>query len=210
MTHKCISKITIIGSDNGLSPGRRQAIIWTIAWILLIGPLETNYSEILIKIDKFSFKKSISKYRLGWRPFCLGLNVLIGCNICRKTSNIRRTLISNNIVDHSDVVGASPVGAAAPTASSFSAWHLASRDSAKKAARQYENLLSVGILCVLYYWRYVSRPRPGADTPVRMDIVACETAVTNLSGTSNISSEHKTAIKWHRISCNSSWNQVDN
>ena len=37
----------------------------------------------------------------------------------RKTSNIRRTLAGNKIVDHSDVVGASPVGAA-PTASSFS------------------------------------------------------------------------------------------
>ena len=37
----------------------------------------------------------------------------------RKTSNIRRALAGNNIVDHSDVVGASPVGAA-PTTSSFS------------------------------------------------------------------------------------------
>ena len=67
----------------------------------------------------------------------------------RKTSNIRRTLVGNKIVDHSDVVGASPVGAA-PTTSSFSTWHLASGDSPKKAARQYENLLSVGIWCVLY------------------------------------------------------------
>ena len=39
-------KYTIIASDNGLSPGRRQAIIWTNAWILLIGPLGTNISEI--------------------------------------------------------------------------------------------------------------------------------------------------------------------
>ena len=37
----------------------------------------------------------------------------------RKVSNISRTLVGNKIVDHSDVVGASPVGAA-PTASSFS------------------------------------------------------------------------------------------
>ena len=37
----------------------------------------------------------------------------------RQVSNIRRTLVGNKIVDHSDVVGASPVGAA-PTASSFS------------------------------------------------------------------------------------------
>ena len=69
--------------------------------------------------------------------------------VYRKTSNIRRNLVGNKIVDHSDVVGASPVGAA-PTTSSFSTWHLASRDSAKKAARQYENLLSVWIWCALY------------------------------------------------------------
>ena len=37
----------------------------------------------------------------------------------RKTSNIRRTIVGNEIVDHSDVVGASPDGAA-PTTSSFS------------------------------------------------------------------------------------------
>ena len=37
----------------------------------------------------------------------------------RKTPNIRRTLVGNKIVDHSDVVGASPVGAASIT-SSFS------------------------------------------------------------------------------------------
>ena len=52
-----ISKLTIIGSDNGLLPGRRQAIIWTNAGILLIGPLGTNFSEILIKIHTFPFKK---------------------------------------------------------------------------------------------------------------------------------------------------------
>ena len=40
------------------------------------------------------------------------------CNYCQ-TSNIRHTLVGKNFVDHSDVVGASPVGAA-PTTSSFS------------------------------------------------------------------------------------------
>ena len=38
VTHICVVKLTIIGSDNGLSPGRRQAIILTNAGILLIGP----------------------------------------------------------------------------------------------------------------------------------------------------------------------------
>ena len=57
MTHICDSKIITIGSDNGLSPGRRQAIIWTNAWILLIQIVETNFSEILIDIHTFSFKE---------------------------------------------------------------------------------------------------------------------------------------------------------
>ena len=77
VTHICVSKLTIIVSDNGLSPGRRQAIIWTKAGILLIGPLGTNFSEIWIKNITFHFKKMRSKVSSGKRrPFCLGLNVL--------------------------------------------------------------------------------------------------------------------------------------
>ena len=76
-THICVSKLTIIGSDNGLSPDRRQAIIWTNAGSLLIGPLGTNFSEILIEILKYSFKKMRLKVSsVKRRPFCLGLNVL--------------------------------------------------------------------------------------------------------------------------------------
>ena len=75
--HICVVDLTIIGSDNGLSPGRRQAIIWTNAGILLIGPLGTNLSEILIEIQTFSLKKIRLKMSSAkWRPFCLGLNVL--------------------------------------------------------------------------------------------------------------------------------------
>ena len=77
VTHKCVGTNTNIGSDNGLSPGRRQAIIWTNVGILLIGPLGTKFSEILIKIIIFSFKKMRLKVSSGkWRPFYLGLNVL--------------------------------------------------------------------------------------------------------------------------------------
>ena len=64
VTHICVSKLTIIGSDNGLSPDRCQAIIWTKAAIVLIGPLGTNFSEILIEILSFSFKKCVWKCRL--------------------------------------------------------------------------------------------------------------------------------------------------
>ena len=52
-THRCVSKIIIIGSDNGLSPDRRQAIIWINAGILLIGPSEITFSKILIEIHNF-------------------------------------------------------------------------------------------------------------------------------------------------------------
>ena len=78
MTHICVGNLTIIASDNGLSPGRRQAIIWTNAGILLIGPLWTNFSEILIEIPTFSLKKMRLKVPSAkWRPCCFGLNVLI-------------------------------------------------------------------------------------------------------------------------------------
>ena len=40
-----------------LSPGRRQAIIWTSAGILLIDPLGANFSEFFIEIHTYSFKK---------------------------------------------------------------------------------------------------------------------------------------------------------
>ena len=72
MTHICVSKLTIIGSDNGLSPGRRQAIIRTNAGLLLIGPLGANFSEILMEILTFSFKKMRLKVSSAKRrPFYL-------------------------------------------------------------------------------------------------------------------------------------------
>ena len=78
VTHICVGNLTIIGSDNGLSPGRRQAIIWTNNGIFLIEPLGTNFSEILIEINTFSFKKMHLKLSSAkCQPFCLGLNVLI-------------------------------------------------------------------------------------------------------------------------------------
>ena len=64
VTHVCVGKQGINGSDNGLSPGRCQAIIWTNAGILLFGPLGTNFSEISIKILTFSFTKCVWKCRL--------------------------------------------------------------------------------------------------------------------------------------------------
>ena len=78
MTHICVSRLTITGSDNGLSPGRRQAIISTNAGILLIGPSGTNFSGNLIEIVTFSFTKMRLKVSSAkWRPFCLGLNEMM-------------------------------------------------------------------------------------------------------------------------------------
>ena len=78
VTHICVSKLTIIGSDDGLAPTRRQAVIWTNARILLIRPLGTNFNEMFIEIQTSSFMKmhlKVSSAKL--RPFRLSLNVLI-------------------------------------------------------------------------------------------------------------------------------------
>ena len=78
MTLICVSKLTIIGSDNGLAPTRWHAIIWINDGILLIWPLGINFSEILIKIHILSFKKMHLEMSSGnWRPFCLGPPVRI-------------------------------------------------------------------------------------------------------------------------------------
>ena len=83
VTHICVSDLTSIGSDNGLSPGRCQAIIRTNAGILLIRPLRTNSSEFLVEILIFSFKKMRLKVSSAKRrPFCIGLNELIPVFIC--------------------------------------------------------------------------------------------------------------------------------
>ena len=74
-----------IGQDNGLSPGRRQAIIWTNDGILLIVPVRTNFNEILIEICKFSFKKIHFNMSSGkWQPSWLGLYVWIKFHPCWK------------------------------------------------------------------------------------------------------------------------------
>ena len=74
--HLCISKLTIIGSDNGLSPSQRQANIWTNAGISLIWTLGSNFSEILTKIRTYSFKKMHLKMSsVEWQQICCGLIV---------------------------------------------------------------------------------------------------------------------------------------
>ena len=75
----CVSNLTIIGSDNGLSPGRHQAIIWTSDKIVLIGSLGINFSDILIENHIFSLKKYIWNvvYEIASilsRPLCVDIS----------------------------------------------------------------------------------------------------------------------------------------
>ena len=89
VTHICVSNLTIIASNSGLSPGRRQAIIWTNAGILSIGPLGTNFIEISIEIHTFSIKKmSLKMSSAKWRLFRIGLNVIIHGHIVQHEPSI--------------------------------------------------------------------------------------------------------------------------
>ena len=73
LTHICVGKLTIIGSDNDLSPVHRQAIIWNIINWRLGNKLQWNFiRNSNIFIQGMHIKMSSVK----WRPFCLGLNVL--------------------------------------------------------------------------------------------------------------------------------------
>ena len=105
--HICVSKLSTIASDNGLTPGRRQAIIWTNARILLIGPLGTNFIEILIGIQTFSFKKMHLKMSSAkWRPFCLGLNVLISeTQQLRKWQMLLRRRLTKSLLNWGNAYG---------------------------------------------------------------------------------------------------------
>ena len=96
VTHICVSKLTIIGSDNGLSPGR-QAIIQTNAGISLIWSLGTIFIEILIENYTFSFMKmQLIMSSAKWRPFCVGLNVLKSWS-CILTGAVPRKSAINGI-----------------------------------------------------------------------------------------------------------------
>ena len=76
MTHICVRNLTIIVSDNSLAP--------TNVGLLLIEPLGTNFSEILIKIHTFSFKEMHLKQSSAIVPFmsltymiCLSVSMLV-------------------------------------------------------------------------------------------------------------------------------------
>ena len=90
MTHKCVTKslnLPPLVSGNGLSPGRRQTIIWANAGIVLIGTLKTNLSEIFnqnwyIFIQENAFENIVWKMAaILSRPQCIKKNVQ--ASMCR-------------------------------------------------------------------------------------------------------------------------------
>ena len=77
VTHICVGNLNTISSDNDLSPGRRQAIIWTNAGILFTGPLIISFRKMLLEINTFSFTKMHLKWSSAnlaailFRPQCV-------------------------------------------------------------------------------------------------------------------------------------------
>ena len=108
------------------------------------------------------------QYRPTWKYFgsaesktnvskisCVSL-YLVHILCYRKVSNTRRTLAGNKIVDHSDVIGASPVGAAPTTShSQLSAWlqWIGQRQLQDETRKIY--VWGLGAL-ILENWRYIS------------------------------------------------------
>ena len=96
-----------IGLDNGLSPVRRQAVIWTNSGLLSIGRLRTNFSEIWIGILPFSFWKIHLKMSSAKMPFCpVGDELTNRINVV--TSSSRRLfwcfLFSRPVLKYDDVI----------------------------------------------------------------------------------------------------------
>ena len=74
VTHICVDKLTIIGSDMACRLDSTKPLSEPV---LEYCQLETNFSEISIGIQTFSFKKVHLKMSTWWRPFCIGLKVLM-------------------------------------------------------------------------------------------------------------------------------------
>ena len=93
--HICVSRLDIIGSDKGLSPGRHQAIIWTNAGIFLIWALGTNFSQIRY----FHYRKCI--WKSCWkmaailsRPQCVNKNSRLQVHMPNTATTVTCPLIS--------------------------------------------------------------------------------------------------------------------
>ena len=121
--------------------------------------------EIIIRHSNFIIHEKVWRWSNVWwfwtnfaKSSAMSDGLMVSHEHYRQLSNISRTSVGNKIVDHSDVVGTSPVGAA-PTTSSFSTWHLATLDWAKTTARRDEEHLKFGDLVhltlkILRYYVY--------------------------------------------------------
>ena len=145
MTHICVRNLTTIGSVNGLSPGRHQVITWTNAGILLIGPLGTNFSEILIEIRIPSFKKMRLKVSSAkWRPFCLCLNVLMMHQTPWPEDITHRRLMSGGSLK--------PVTNTAPDKLNFRVIAYKNKGCVQQA---YEDKRKVILILLEFHWNYI-------------------------------------------------------
>ena len=129
-------------------------LLWLTLWHLadqigVIHPYPNTTVETVKDIAKLCRQKTSKINKVQTMCLFWGWTTIHTDYIYCQTSNISPTLAGNKIVNHSDVVGASPVGAA-PTASSFFTKHLASMHWAKTAARRDENHLSSVIWCSFY------------------------------------------------------------
>ena len=87
-------------------PGRCQAFFWINVEILLIRPLRTNFSGILIEIHTFSLKKMHLKMSSGrWGPFCLGIKLLtISASSLECGQSGIQILLPNRHINNNNVV----------------------------------------------------------------------------------------------------------
>ena len=132
-------------------------------------PANNKENNGVVDLSRIFFKNIIQKNILQFVIYC-------------QVSNIRLTWVGNQIVDHSDVVGASPVGAA-PTTSSFSTEHLASIYCAKTTASEVEKHLSLGfgapyirdftVILVSAADRFPASTERNKSWHVFMDFLAC-------------------------------------
>ena len=77
VTHICVSKLTIMGPDNGLSPGRHHHLnqCWNNVNSTLGNKLQWNLNR---NSNNFIHENAFESVVWKWRPFCLGPNEF-GC-----------------------------------------------------------------------------------------------------------------------------------
>ena len=109
MTHICVSDLNIIGSDNGLSPGRRQAIIWTNAgilktwilgkdnnaWCLLIYTLSIPWWSCSVSLSSLEPCTCVSHQYVAWCMACCMYNYIFVLSLHLWGPNMTQLYIFN-------------------------------------------------------------------------------------------------------------------